>query len=431
MENKLLPRSRLDSLYSDFRRLKDLNPEGYDANIRSWKQFLLNENLYERVLLRCGSELLKELTDSQVGQPKSLDVALDALIAEGSLTSIEDFKRHKRNFILNALSRTLNNSLFRFDSSRTRISKGQEYLRDHSYVVVPTVERKYTLLEKAIKNSVCKKAVRYSDLIFTKREFCRVIGMEHQLSNWEEYDVMMTYMEHHKGLISTDLNTVKVCSKDVATLVSKFGPCTITGDDRNIASVKEGSSRLRNQISNLEHRLDDSKQLLVKSIQQKKTKDIQKIHLRTQKLLEKNLSLACKNTQNLEQVLNNIELAIDNVHLKDTFVQSQELMSSVSAQLGDIDDIEKLVDEINANRLKNEMVGDVLGSQLGDLADSDLDEELQKIGLELNNDETVLKKLSELQINSGARDKTEPSEDKQHAELAKDSPKKQPILSSV
>ncbi|SCV02691.1 LAME_0H04214g1_1 [Lachancea meyersii CBS 8951] len=401
MESKLLPRSRIPSLYSDFRNLKDLNPEGYEANIRSWKQVLLKELLDQEIILQTGPELLEKLGDSQVGVPKSLDVVLDSMIAEGTLVPVEQFKAGPKNNVLSSvLSWTFNSLPFFGRHSTTRNSriKNQSYLRSAQYIVVPTVERKYPLLQQAVSENICRKAVRYSDLVFSKHSFCEIAGFKTHLKDWAAFEVMMAYMEYYRETIVTDSGTVKVRGLEVNAIISKFGSSTINLDDSKIASVKDAQLRLKKQITHLESRIEDSKRLLVEGFQQKKPRELQKMRLRTQKILEKNLTLACQNLQNVEQLLLDIEAAIDRVHLKDLFENSRDVLTNASSQLGDLDEIEKLVDDINTERLKGENVDKLFEAELYSQSDDEIENELQRMDAEMKLKDLVLKRLSELEI---------------------------------
>lgn len=400
MKGKELSKPRLTSLYSDFRKLKELNPEGFQANVGSWRHYLLDEFLHDKVILQCGTELLNELADEELGPPLSLDVVLDSLLADGSLILAANFRRKQVKSLLSTLSWTLGLPIFNLFQAKSRVSNGSKYLRDSEYIVMSTVKRKSVPIEQQLISRICKRATRYSDLVFSKQEFCKLVGMEKDLRGWEEFDVMLTYFENYLGLIITDHSTVKVCSKREASLLSKFDSGFISEDDRNIASVKDTLVRLRKQVSNLGDRIAETKQAVIKSIQTDASRDIQRLHLRTQKMLENNLSITCKNLQNIEQLMNDIERSIDNVQLGEALSKSRDIIKNVSAQVGGVESIEKLLDEINIERLRNEEISDLLAGEFDKEDDEQLDKELEQLDSEVKDDQHVLKALSELKIDT-------------------------------
>ncbi|SCU89050.1 LAFA_0E15918g1_1 [Lachancea sp. 'fantastica'] len=440
MRSKLLSSSRISSLYSDFRNLKELNPEGYEANIRNWRQVLLEEVLEDEVIVKTGPELLEELSDPQAGQPRSLDVVLDFMIAEGSLVPLEKFKsRVKESIVSTVLGWTLNTLLPNSQhAGKTRISstKGHSYLRRGQYAVLPTIKKKYDPLHLAVLERICKKAVRYSDLIFTKTSFCQKVGFADHLKDWAAFETMLTYMDHYKGIIVTDSTTVKVRGFEVSGITAKFESSSINIDDQKIASVKEAQVNLKTQTSHLEDRIKDSKQQLRVDIKSQKPKALLRTRLQIQKLLEKNLNLAFQNLNNVEILLLDIEAAIDRVQLKHVFEQSRDVLTSLSSQLGSLNDLEKLVEDINTEKLKGEDIDRVFEAEMDDGSDEEIEEELQKMDAEMKLEEQVLQKLSSLELSSHeppqeaekndkatlAEHSQSPTESKEHAH------EKQPLL---
>ena len=76
-------RVRLRSLYSDFRQLRHINPDGYNANISAWQTALSNgvrQGLCPAVggaesdllILRTSDQLLEALETKDLGRPLSL-----------------------------------------------------------------------------------------------------------------------------------------------------------------------------------------------------------------------------------------------------------------------------------------------------------------------------------------------------------------------
>ncbi|CAR30459.1 phosphatidic acid-binding protein CHM7 [Lachancea thermotolerans CBS 6340] len=441
MRDTTLSKSRLTSLYSDFRKLKDLNPEGYEANVRYWRHLLLDEVFSDKLICQCGSELLKELSDKELGPPKCLDTALDSLISDGLLIAKERFKRNNNSKILKAFSWTIGYILAGRSQATTRTSEGANYLRDADFVVLPTTKRKSLQAEQRMRSSICKKAIRYSDLIFSKLEFCKIVGMEENLQGWNEFEIVLMYMETYMGVIVTDCNTVKVCTRDMAPLLAKFDFNFISENDRNIASVKETYSILQFQVSMLEDRIRERKQVLAECIKSDKPKDLQRLHLRAKKLLERNLTTACRNLQNIETLKSDIEMSLDNVNLRNTLLASRDVMSNVSAELGDTESVEKLLDEISLERSKNEEISDILAGKLDDQNDEQLNEELEELDAEVKKEQEVTRELSKLKISSyqgfGPEEvalvagRESPVEEESRADLGpSESKNKEPILST-
>lgn len=75
-----LPESRLQLLYSDFAEKKLLNPDGYEANILTWRQFIVKyvgDGHNNDLRLSFNSSLPKQLALTPYGAPKSLNLVID------------------------------------------------------------------------------------------------------------------------------------------------------------------------------------------------------------------------------------------------------------------------------------------------------------------------------------------------------------------
>jgi hypothetical protein len=85
--NKHFKESRLPSLYSDFERLKLLNPEGYEANIEAWTNLLLEiikhyKDNDSRVSIPTVNPDLKQILSIPIqGKPRSLNLILQELVS--------------------------------------------------------------------------------------------------------------------------------------------------------------------------------------------------------------------------------------------------------------------------------------------------------------------------------------------------------------
>lgn len=80
--HKNLPELRLSLLYSNFEDKRLLNPEGYNANIQTWLQFLLqyigDDQSPDLKFSIDGSKLPNLLTLPKYGKPKLLNLVIDA-----------------------------------------------------------------------------------------------------------------------------------------------------------------------------------------------------------------------------------------------------------------------------------------------------------------------------------------------------------------
>jgi charged multivesicular body protein 7 len=109
LAHPLFPARRLPSLYADFRRLKDSNPDGYEANIIAWQKVLTQavreggprywkgavksvddeavskvggaDGIDDVLIIHSGRKLQDSLTSREWGKP----LGLSAVIVSGSI----------------------------------------------------------------------------------------------------------------------------------------------------------------------------------------------------------------------------------------------------------------------------------------------------------------------------------------------------------
>lgn len=395
MKKTRLPETRLNSLYSDFRPLKELNPEGFHANVRTWKDYLLRTVCHDRLTIKCGRSLLESLNLMQFGVPQSIDVVLDELVSEGTLIPLEDFVQGKQNIFLSSLRWALRKTPI-LPPFRSRISSKGFYLKEVELVAVPSLEEKYGIVMDKIKSSIYSHSNKFSDLIFTKDDFCRRVQMNDFLNDWAEFEIMLTYLQLFKREIVVDNNVVKMCGRGAGNLVSNFEPNKITENDRSIASLKSVTWRYKSQISNLEESIAHYSQVLEGDIESGCPKELQRVHLRIKKMLEKNLLNSYNNLHNIQQMRDSIEAALDAVTLYEVLQQSKGAIKTISEELGSVEKIEKTLIESEDEMSKIEEISNVLTA--GRDNEDEIDKELENMGKELKKEQEALNKLSKLQI---------------------------------
>lgn len=104
LESSLFTEARLPSLYSDFRQLKQSNPDGFNANVIAWEQALssatsarltsTNESVF---VFQSDEKILKSLRLRQYGEPLAVDCVIHEALRKRSWVSLDDFKNGKKD----------------------------------------------------------------------------------------------------------------------------------------------------------------------------------------------------------------------------------------------------------------------------------------------------------------------------------------------
>jgi hypothetical protein len=94
-------RARLPSLYSDFRQLQAVNPDGFVANVKAWIAGLSHATQagfspsktggHDRFIISSGDQLLSELRSSRYGQPLALGTVFNEAIKDKAFFPLKSF----------------------------------------------------------------------------------------------------------------------------------------------------------------------------------------------------------------------------------------------------------------------------------------------------------------------------------------------------
>lgn len=377
-----LPQSRLDSLYRDFRHLEELNPEGYKANIETWKKFLIKKYLErpQSFLFQCGAKLLRDLSRESHGAPGSIDLVLNSLIESDYLVTADDFYRgmmypQDGSFIL----RWIGLSGRKRSSFDVRKNNDTYYLKETELVIRHAIEEKFEQVNKRITSNIISHATGVTDLIFTKQQFYAKSGMTELLVDSEqEREAMLFYLSHYKKLIVSDVDVIKVIAPDVVHILADF-PRTVTQDDHRVAFLKATSSNVDLQVKQLTEQVTSYTSKLRKAITDSQPKEIQRNYLQGKKMAEKNLSRLLAYQNNLLRVKSQLDMAATNQLLVSTLKDSSKLLTSINEYTGSVERVEELLDEMKEQGERTEAVSELLASSGIAEEDVELDEELDKM----------------------------------------------------
>ncbi|CAI1512155.1 hypothetical protein SEUBUCD646_0J01590 [Saccharomyces eubayanus] len=384
-----LPESRLPSLYRDFRPLKDLNPDGYDANINTWKEYLRERYLScsGKVTFAIGTRLLQELTHEVYGVPKSIDMVIDALVSEGDLVPMEVFHRGGLYSDNNKLGfwRWIRNWKGSTNTYRSRRDESNFYLKEDEFVIKTRLEKEYQRFHDLLKNSVFTKASTITDLVFTVNDFVteESIGPFFETYNEMAKKVFLFFLENYKHVIISKDNVVKIIAPEVEDVISRFST-DVTENDVRIATVKVGILNISKQITRLRKEIDKSGARLNDPEFNDLPNKIRIEYKQTRLLSERHLSKLLKFQNNLAEVRSQIDTSLTNAMLFQTLSESNEVIKSINGYIGSTEKVEDLLEEIKEGHDRTEEINDLLTNY--------------KTGQDNEEDEEIERELERLQI---------------------------------
>ncbi|QLG72127.1 hypothetical protein HG535_0C04810 [Zygotorulaspora mrakii] len=408
-----LPTSRLSSLYRDFRPSKELNPDGYLANITTWKSYLIEQFLEREnnLVFHCGTDFVRKLNREPYGVPQSIDVVINALVREGYLVTVEDFKSgsmypNEGSAILRWLKVGWS-SRNRFDCRQNEDSIN--YLKEVDLLIRPMMERKSKDIDLRLKKGVLFHATGVADLIYPENEFFEHAGFSTYMEKDDgNYEIMMTYLSLYQNIIIRQNNIVKIVAESMP-LKLRSSSKLLTEDDLRVASLKTSLTNVERQIHKVEDEIAQSSRMLEKSLRNKSPKELQKEYLLAKKLSQKYLTRLLNYRNNLRTIKGEINMASTNEMIVRSLDDSKELLKSINESVGSFDRLHDLMDEIKEQKDKTEEINKLLTvDEAGSHYDEEIEIELQKMikrqdsGIESEisdeNKSDLLDKLSHLEI---------------------------------
>ncbi|KAG0672178.1 Charged multivesicular body protein 7 [Maudiozyma exigua] len=429
MNNELdLPASRLGSLYRDFRDLKDLNPEGYQANINTWKKYFIKHILNDKHTLsvECGKKLLHKLSIDIYGEPKSIDVALDSFIAENILIPSETFfDTNKANVDGNSPSNVnLLTKLFGLlglenkKGYTTRSTTDRDtYLKDVDLIIKGTVEAAIPEITANIQSNIINGASEPSDFVLSRKLFLIKSGISEKWNNKLSQDIIVFYLQYYSKVIVSNGETIKVCQTS-SEAADKIATASITEVDDAIVDIKgtllllnRQTKKLEDDITGIENKLHSK---VFKSLSNKAQKDLIRNKILSQRYLEKLYG----NQNNLNDMLHQINVSVSNRTMFDTLQKSHEAIKSINTYIESVEKVTELLDSIDSENEKATELNDLLSNSsdaTNEIADDVIDNELAELEQEMasedkktaipveetvspEDDSELLKRLKEIKI---------------------------------
>lgn len=400
-QNALFTKSRLISLYSDFSKLKEANPEGFEANLIAWKS-LIND-LFHKCCLQnrfvlVTDGLIESLVLPDFGKPLAVNVPLDALLASEELIPLKAFKERKdglyaKKWVKPMLSWTINK--FIIDTSY-KIGDKNHTLKSDNLVSKPYLESYSKELLNRLDNP------QHTNTVFTKPQLfhyinqleIRLYGVQVELTMLD-FEILLQYLER-------DLNKIKV-SEDII----KVGTEDITEEDISIAEIKGAISLIESKNAELQEKISKISIRLKESLN--KNKSLSLNLLKSRKIAESALSKQISSLNQLESVMYKIDESSTNLQLISAIEKGSSILKVLNKQIGGIERVEEIMNELNDEKYEVDQVSKQLATFEGQVDDEDIELEFQELlenskpkpiaeNKEQPEDEDVLKKLESLKI---------------------------------
>lgn len=380
--NPYFKSSRLNSLYSDFNRLKQLNPDGYEANVLAWSNLLislLKSKKLSSVLSIPTPGLYLSLSIPVHGRPDALSTVLEELVKQQIVVPLSVYKLVQGSFYDFIASKT---SIFDYINPNKWLEWGLSsigFIGDFSPVNSKgELKHEYYInwdhlitIGEDIHLQICELFTGdYTESLFDSSTlYDRIIAIEPKISK-VDLEILMLFWLRDKNYI-----TVR---EDQDNTYVKFGNTSeITDDDVGIINLKATVNNLtkRNQV--LEHKLEEIPNKIKALL---KSAGKQNGRVRNLLLTKKTVTSSLNKSNEILNQINTILLKINDTHLNlglfESMKQSSAILKGINSQIS-VDEVDDLQNELDEEITKSDEINQALGTKVE--SDEEIEAELDKL----------------------------------------------------
>lgn len=397
LSDKGFTKTRLPSLYSDFRPLQASNPDGFEANVRTWIAALdavLFASLVPApgiLIVKTDDKLLNSLVLPEWGKPLALGTVARAAISRGEWTPVKHFMDSSESIyhkagLLSRLSplNILNWGLkFVYDPA-----KKAEECSGQCYVVFKNVER---LSDQILAKLVQTQVSSYCDHVTTRPLFLKHIHSirpnDPSLSN-QDFDVLLRFLARDKKVVQLDSSSNIIKFVDPATTSEG-----ITQSDVAVAHIKSTLETLKTQIADLSKRIQDCS-IAAKLAISKDQKLLALSSLKSRKQVEGVYASRTDTYGQLEAILIKIDEAATNKGIITAMEQGAFVLETLTKEIGGITRVDEVMERVRESIAATDEIGAAIAQSEQNIDEGEVEEEYEALLRQAAGD--VVKKDAEL-----------------------------------
>lgn len=388
--NASFPESRLRSLYGDFANLKQLNPEGYEANIQAW-QSLFEDLIKHKVIddsvlsLSVNATTSRLLSISKYGEPRSLTIILEELVNNGVLVPLTLFEQDPFSYITQdntgwlSINQLNVKKIFTWGvqalgfRSTFRVMDKLGKLKHERYISISSLlsvglKIRQKLAEFSQKGS-------YTELLFNRHLFGEFLRKLESTITPTDVDILLTYLKMYTTLLKISV----IDGKEYIKLGSGHEQFEINDVDISIIDLMAYIEPLKNRINFLSNKITNIEDLIRKSVCSKtSSNDSIKSLLRVKKAFIKSLEHSSTNMSHLETTLLKIDEATYNKDMYRIMETSSSILSSLNSEIS-IDKINDIKDSLTSDMKLTDEISDALMIKYDKDDDEQIDKELDEL----------------------------------------------------
>ncbi|OLN81286.1 hypothetical protein CCHL11_07303 [Colletotrichum chlorophyti] len=397
-------KARLPALYSDFRPQRNLNPDGFQANVSAWRQALARAAWEGRIasqvsapdllVVNVDEQLARSLESKQFGRPLALGTVVREAVADKDLYPLSDFLHSKDSIYAPKTWGQVPWGVLSWAAGQLGFGRpatsGEDKLPRGRFVVIKNVET----TAKKLAERVTPADTRF-DRTYTKSHFRKTFAetlLEERRLSETDVDILLVFLSRDKGLVVYDGQVVRIKGSG-----ADEDEIAITEEDAAVSSLKELIDDLKHQTDLLTARIDELT-LSAKEAVAKKNKVVALAALKSKKLTEASLEKRFATLNKLEDVASRIQQARDQVQLVKVMETSAGALKGLNEKVGGADRVGDVVDRLREQMGEVDEVGKIISEAGATPVDEfEVDDELEAMEREEKEKEEAMERAKEAQ----------------------------------
>lgn len=379
-KNSLFSQRRIPSLYSDFKRLRETNEEGYHANVAAWKSVLnaaIKDGYFpDRTCMHASERLVSALTSPDSGRPLALDAVFEEMVRSGEVIPVGQFltQAHSidsRNWGLRpVLSWALNKSGL-WDTSWHAGGSTIGTLRDERYVVVSELSKLSDKLILRIKDHLAVNSSSYTHSVFTRTMFCQLLAQQEAGLSQVDCDCIIKYLSRDRQLLTTDNDTIKLCLNKPLSPISE--------QDKAVANLRSTIDDISKRVDGLSLRIKQCTERAQTALQDK-NRVLAKYAIQSRKMAQETQATSLDMLTNLEHVLTQIDSSSGHLETVNALKSGVDILGSLNKAVGGAEKVGDLMDQLRDQTEETDAIGSEISNLTNTVIDEDdIDQELEQL----------------------------------------------------
>ncbi|KAK9484152.1 hypothetical protein V1527DRAFT_427918 [Lipomyces starkeyi] len=437
LAHPLFPARRLPSLYADFRRLKDSNPDGYEANIIAWQKVLTQavreggprywkgvvksvddeaaskaggaDVIDDVLIIHSGRKLQDSLTSLEWGKPLGLSAVIEEQVAKRAFIPVDTFLNQKfslykdPNWRIIKYGTSMLGWMFRDSFVHEYYQSIMSWRRDGElpeidFVILENVEEAAKILlsrvKKARKVGMSMSSEKFNavfTLAMLKDLYCNdPFGMadaegvdpDTMTSNTPslsdlDFRILIRYLTRDSQQATVDGNIIKF--KEMSEILT-----LITEEDNAVAELRHMIMILNNRTASQHLQAITSRRRAGEYVSQRPSTDhlrsLARNELRKAKLAESTVQKSIEYKLQMETLLENIENAHSNLEISKIMESSLPVLEQLNKRIGGIDKVSDIVDRLREQTEETEQIGRAICEvSAGEVDDDEIVDEFDRL----------------------------------------------------